>query len=577
VRRGGERADAVSMGVCFTPMPNDDIRSRVATRVSSAKAPLPTSAIGRRARLIAGLATAGAKSVGRSVRRTFGRDASDVEPEAQVTASIGQLKGLVMKVGQALGYMDAGLPDALRSALSVLQTSAQPLDADRIRRVLDEELGDPGRHLARAMQSAAISSASVGQVHRSTLPDGTPVAVKIVHPDLAKIIARDLGPTLLLSRLSPPIHAMLEHVRQRLVEECDYSLEARRQARFGEIFAAHETITVPEVYRAYSSARVLTTAFIEGEHIDAYLASRPSQEAKNRAGEALFDFYVAPLFQHGLYNCDPHPGNYLFTADGRVAVVDFGCAREFEPSFVGDLASLTRAVMADDRGAIHDALVALGLDEGAPYDREALRWLLHAFYGPLMEDGVRAFDLGAEVKARQVLKSLWKARRLAASGEVFFLLRTFVGLSSVLARLDARANWRRRLERVVAAPAQKGAQKSAQVSAHATSANATEATSAQVMSAHAKGVQATAAQAAPKVEEVTWDIVLVHAGASPIALIRELRELTGMDLRDLEGLVDSVPQTLRQAMQRAEAEALRQRLETVGAQVEVRRAAAQAS
>jgi predicted unusual protein kinase regulating ubiquinone biosynthesis (AarF/ABC1/UbiB family)/ribosomal protein L7/L12 len=558
-------------------MPEDDVRAQVAQRISSEKAPLSTSALGRRAGWVAGLAKAGAKSIGRTVRRTIGRDAGDLDPEAEIAASFGQLKGPMMKVGQMLGYVDVGLPEALRSALSALHTSAQPLDGDRIHRVLDDDLGDPGRALARAMEARALSAASVGQVHRSSLPDGTAVVVKVLHPGLKTIIERDFGPAMFASRISSPFHAVLGQIRERLLEECDYALEARRQTHFREILAGHPTLVIPEVHQDYSSARVLTTSFVDGVHIDRYLASGPSQAARNRVGEALFDFYFAPLFKHGLYNCDPHPGNYIFLPDGRVAVVDYGCTREFEPGFVGHLASVTQAVMAADPDRMHRALVDLGLDPRVTYDREATRRLLRGLLGPLAHDEVLAFDLAAEITVRDALKNAWKARRLAVSGELLFLLRTLLGLSSTLARLGARANWRRRLETVVASSAAAGASWS-------TASGSTIATSGVVRSGRASPQEATSAGVSrpaakrrePRVEAVSWDVVLVGAGASPIALIRELREQTGRDLRDLETLVGSLPETLKHSVSRADAESLRKRLETTGARVEVRRAPARA-
>src|SRR5215472_10809145 len=118
-------------------MSRDDVRSRVAERILAAQGPIPTSTVGRPARWAAGMVNAGAKSLGRTVRRTLGRDASDVEAETAVAESLGQLKGPVMKLGQLFGYVDIGLPDALREALSTLQTTAQPLDMTWIRRVLD--------------------------------------------------------------------------------------------------------------------------------------------------------------------------------------------------------------------------------------------------------------------------------------------------------------------------------------------------------------------------------------------------------------------------------------------------------
>jgi predicted unusual protein kinase regulating ubiquinone biosynthesis (AarF/ABC1/UbiB family) len=109
-------------------MAGDDVRSRVAQRVSSETTSLPTSSLGRRARWIGGLAKAGAKSLRRSVERAVGRDAEDVDAEAAIVASLGELKGPMMKVGQLLGTVDAGLPAPLRAALSALHTGSQGLD-----------------------------------------------------------------------------------------------------------------------------------------------------------------------------------------------------------------------------------------------------------------------------------------------------------------------------------------------------------------------------------------------------------------------------------------------------------------
>jgi predicted unusual protein kinase regulating ubiquinone biosynthesis (AarF/ABC1/UbiB family)/ribosomal protein L7/L12 len=552
-------------------MINDDVRSRVAQRVASAKAPLPASALGRRAHLIAGLATASAKSVGRSVRRRFGGDGGDVEPEVALATSLGRLKGPVMKVGQMLGYIDVGLPDGLRAALAALQTKGPALDADRVRSLLDEDLGDPGRHLARAMRSEPLSSASVGQVHRSKLPDGTAVAVKVLHPEIARIIAGDVAPTMLVSRIHSPVHTIVADVRHRFLEECDYRLEARRQTRFASIFADHETIVIPAVYPDYSSARVLTTAFVDGVHLDEFLASEPSRAARDRAGEALFDFYAGSLFKHGLYNCDPHPGNYLFLPDGRVAIVDFGCARELAPGFVERLAALTRALIADDRDRIRAALSDLGLDDGASSDRDALTWLLRAFYRPLANDDAVPLALGADVTVGQVLKHAWKARRFAGMAELFFLMRTFLGLASVLGRLDVRAPWGRRLAQVVAKAAAPVIATPPPPSTKRTGPPPLPASRPAPPPVAAAPVTPPPLPPPVKVDPDAWDVVLVSAGASPIALIRALRELLAMELRKLEELVDTVPQALRSGVTRADAEALRTRLEEIGAQIEVRR------
>jgi predicted unusual protein kinase regulating ubiquinone biosynthesis (AarF/ABC1/UbiB family) len=534
----------------------DDVRPEVARRLAAAHASLPTTWVGRPARLVGGLARAGAGSLRRGLRNRFFHPREDVEPEATVAATLGRLKGVPMKLGQVLGYIDVGLSAPMRAALSALHTQAQPLDVEGIGALLDRELGDPGVELARTLEPEPLSVASVGQVHRATLSDGTMVAVKVLHPHLARVISRDLAPAMATGRIASFVsrrsgyRQFVTDVRARLLEECDYTLEALRQERFAALFAGHPTLVVPAVHARLSSPRILTTTFVAGLHLDDWLASQPSQESRDRAGRALFDLYIGSLFRHGFYNCDPHPGNYLFLPDGRVAVVDFGSTAELGPGFGGRLASLLEALRADDGERLHGALVELGaVADKRRYDRDATRWLLRAFFGPLLVDEVSAFDVAAGVRFFPVLRRWWSARALSVSPELPFLLRTFIGLSSVLARLGARANWSRQLEPQVA-----GAAAIAAPPMH---------------TVHPP-------RPVPPIDRAVedpgqWDLVLVDPGTSPIALVRELREVTGLDLAQVKYLMDASPRTIREAIPRDVAETLRARFQAAGAKVELRR------
>lgn len=524
----------------------DDARSEVVGRLLEKGAPLPTSWVGRPARLVGGLARAGAGSIGRGLRNRLGRSQPDLGPETRVALTLGRLKGVPMKVGQVLGYI--GGHEQLSGALSALHTHAQPLPVERVRALLEAELGAAGLELARTLEPEPVSVVSVGQVHRATLPDGTRVAVKVLHPGLAEVIGRDLAPAMVTGRIASFVsrragyREFVAEVRSRLLEECDYALEARRQERFAALFADHPTLVVPPVHLSHSSPRVLTTTFVDGLYLDEWLASQPSQEVRNRAGAALFELYIGTLFREGLYNCDPHPGNYLFLRDGRVAVVDFGSAGEFPSGFAERLSALLQALRSDDDERLHQALVELGaVAEGRRYDRAASRWLLQAFFAPLLRDEISAFDVAAGVKLFPLLRRWWRARALSLSPELPFLLRTFVGLSSVLARLGARANWHRLLEaRPVASRPEMRARP-----------------------------ETPARRIAPDLG--VWDLVLIDAGGNEIAVLRELRELTGLDLAQVKQLIDASPQAIRESVPRDVAETLRTRFESIGARVELRR------
>jgi ribosomal protein L7/L12 len=525
-----------------SPMRPSEVRAATTRRVTDKSTSLPSSLIGRPTLLIAGIGRAGASSLRRAIARHVGRgQPDDIAAEVTAAATVGRLKGATMKMGQLAGYLEVGLPAPLRAALSTLHTHAPPLDFDHVRRVVESELAD-GPALARTLHPVPLSAASVGQVHRGKLPDGTPVAVKVLHPGLDAIIARELAPATLASRLASWIHPrgrlrqLVAEVRARLLEECDYTLEARRQQRFAALFADHPTIVVPAVHPDWSSRRVLTTTLVEGAHLDDWLAGAPDQAARDRAGAALFELYVGPLMRDGLYDCDPHPGNYLFLADGRVAFVDFGCVAELD----GERAATARE-------------------------------LLRAFFAPLF-GGERPFALPARRFAE--LRALWRDHVASLSGELLFLARTFVGISTVISRIGARADWERLLQprAPVAAIAPTSAPPPLAPAAEPAASAPTPALE-PAASAPTPALEPPPAPEAPTTvaDSGAYDLVLVSPGAQLIAVIRELRDATGLDLRDVKALVDACPQTIELALPRADADALRRRLESAGARVDLRR------
>ncbi|MCP4198975.1 MAG: AarF/ABC1/UbiB kinase family protein [Proteobacteria bacterium] len=406
---------------------------------------LPTSSIGRLGRTgFALLRSARMISAGCDDQEI------DIEKVTKVIAAVGRLKGIAMKMGQIMSYIDMAMPDELRDALSVLQTHAQPMPFEKVRELVTAELGERGGKLLEHMEPTPISSASIGQVHKARLPDDTVVAVRIQYPEIAKAIAADFGPaaigTKMASLLYPNMRMddFVKEAKERFLEECDYLHEARCQHRFIELYHHHPIIVVPDVHGDFCSRTVLTTTFVHGLEFDAFLGTDPSNEKRNEIGEALFEFYLGSLFRYQIYNCDPHPGNYLFLDDGRIAMLDHGCTRQFEAGFVAKLANLTSAIHRDHPDGIHSALVDLMIvrDE-KKYDYDMIRGFLRSFYGPMLKDEVCQVDMGSALEMREVMKKKMQLAKFALPGEFLFLFRIRFGLMSVLSRLGARANWYR--------------------------------------------------------------------------------------------------------------------------------------
>jgi predicted unusual protein kinase regulating ubiquinone biosynthesis (AarF/ABC1/UbiB family) len=428
-----------------------------------------------------------------------------------------------------LSYIDPGLPEELRAAFGALGKAASPLSLDAVCTVIENELGAAAREVLRTLRSSPIATSALAQVHRSTLLDGTPVAVKVRHPDVKERLGRDLVPAL-ADRLASwfrgagSLAAVAKQLGDCVQQECDYTLTAQRQERFWWLFASHPTVVVPSVMRAFSSAGVLTSEFVTGVRLEKFLASRPSQEVRDRVGQALFDFYVGTLFEHGLYDCDPHPDNHVLLPDGRVAFVDFGCAREAEPAVVSRVAALTHALWADEPELIRRALVALGLaDADEPDVDDFTRSVIHAAFGPMLRDEVAVFAPRPQPGLADVLQRWRKTSLPIVSIELLFLLRTALGVATLLGQVGARANWRQRLQALLGTHPQP-----------------------------------------------SFDVVLLHPGKSTIVMARELRDATGLPLREIEYIMTKSPQTIKQALPRAEAEALRVRLEKAGARIELK-------
>jgi predicted unusual protein kinase regulating ubiquinone biosynthesis (AarF/ABC1/UbiB family) len=421
------------------------LREQLERRLLALDAKLPTSSLGRLTRT----AAAGLRGARLALRgKNAGTIAQDVESLVALAASVGQLKGVAMKAGHLMGYLELELPPELKAALAVLQTHSPPMPFERVVEIVTNELGVHASPLLAQMDALPIAAASIGQVHRSRLPTGEDVAVKVQYPGMETAIASDFRPAALGTRFAnllvpgANVDAVVNEAQRALVDECDYEREARYQERFARVYAGHATIVVPPVHSVYCSRRVLTTAWVDGQRFDDFLAATPPQSARDRLGQAIFEFYVGTLFRHGLYNWDPHPGNYIIQHDGRIAMLDYGSTREFERAFVHKLAVLTQAVHADTRDALHGALLDLGIvSESKPYDFQVARGLIRSFYGPMLRDETLTIEPGAAKPLAAVVASKRELLKLRLPGEFVFILRIRFGVMSVLAQLGARANW----------------------------------------------------------------------------------------------------------------------------------------
>jgi len=376
------------------------------------------------------------------------RTATDVANE------LGEMKGVLMKAGQMLSFIAEGLPDDAQAALAALQADAAPMAPSLAAEVVTTELGgDPARVFA-TWDDLPVAAASIGQVHRATDHRGRQLAVKVQFPGVAEAIGEDLDAAevmyavfsaLALNGLD--VRSIVDELRARMSEELDYRREAQNLSLFADAYAGHPWVRIPQLIPEYSTDRVLTTEWVDGLSWQEFIAAA-SPAARERVGEVIWRFAQHSVQRLGMFNGDPHPGNYRFHHDGSVTFLDFGLVKRWEPGEWQRLEPTLDAVVVDrDPAALVAAMEASGfLAEGHGLDPQRVFDYVSAPYTPYLVDEFtfsrewmrdtlgRITDLAGPY--RDVIAQL----NMPASYVI--LDRVVWGVSAILGKLGASGPWR---------------------------------------------------------------------------------------------------------------------------------------
>jgi predicted unusual protein kinase regulating ubiquinone biosynthesis (AarF/ABC1/UbiB family) len=429
---------------------------------------IPTSRVRRTATVATLAASEAVKQFGtRAANVTRGEEASEeamarrqLETAKQIVAVLGTMKGAAMKLGQVMSFLDVGLVaeehrEEFQRELAKLRDAAPTVSFKQMRRVIEEDLEAPISEVFSTFEEEPIAAASIGQVYRATLSqDGREVAVKVQYPGVAGAVRADMQNLdmimRLFKRMTPglDVKAITAEIRERIVEELDYELEAQNQRSLARIFAGHPFIVVPEVLSSLSRERVLVSDFVAGVGFEEL--KHRSQSERDRLGEIIFRFFLGCLYRHRQFSGDPHPGNFLLLDDGRVAFLDFGLFKRMDAEPVELELACQRAVAEGDAAALHTLLAQSGfLPEPEKVDAEnLLAFIRDAIWWYTTAD--EPVQLSPEIATQVMIESsdprsshFRAMRHQDMRPEHLFGRRMEVLTLAVLSQLRARANWHR--------------------------------------------------------------------------------------------------------------------------------------
>lgn len=429
----------------------------MATKVNEQEA-IPVSKVQRAAKFF----TTGAKVGGnyvkhyakRMVNPDLQKDQLHQENAEDIYKSLSQLKGSALKVAQMMSMDKNLLPRAYQDKFTMAQYSAPPLSYPLVVRTFNRYFGKAPDSIFDTFTKSAVNAASIGQVHQATIGDKV-YAVKIQYPGVADSVSSDLKlvrpfALRLLNMNERELDHYMEEVEEKLLEETDYVLEVERSREISEACAHIANLFFPKYYDEYSSERIITMDWIQGDHLKEWLETNPSQELKNQVGQALWDFYHHQVHNIKQVHADPHPGNFIVKENGVLGIIDFGCVKVIPEDFYQGYFALIKKdllIKEDELNQIFYDLQFIS-DKDTPVEKEYFMSIFkemisllgkpfHADEFDFANDAFfeQIFMLGDRISNDKMFKNSRQAR---GSRHGLYINRTYFGLYNLLNQLQAK-------------------------------------------------------------------------------------------------------------------------------------------
>ena len=330
-------------------MPHYLKNTNMSDNTSKEQNSIPTSKVERSAKFVKTGFKIGGNYIKHYSKKLFNPELDNSELNmdnaTDIYESLSELKGSALKVAQMLSMDKNLLPQAYTDKFSQSQYNAPPLSGPLIVQTFKKYFGKTPDKIYDKFNVRSSNAASIGQVHEAEL-NGKKLAVKIQYPGVGDSISSDLKLVKpfafrLLGMSEKELDIYMREVEERLLEETDYELEVRRSIEFSTACAGLANVVFPKYYPELSSKRIITMDWLEGMHLKEFLATNPSQQLRNKIGQALWDFYNFQQHEIRAVHADPHPGNFMITPDEKLGAIDFGCIKEMPDDFYYPFFSLT--------------------------------------------------------------------------------------------------------------------------------------------------------------------------------------------------------------------------------------------
>lgn len=418
---------------------------------------IPTGKVSRAAKFVSTGAKVGGNYIKHYSRKLVDKNATrdqlDLDNAEDIYDSLSQLKGSALKVAQMLAMDKNMLPTAYQDKFAMSQYSAPPLSFPLVVKTFQKHFGKSPFTIFDSFTKNAVNAASIGQVHKATIGDKE-YAVKIQYPGVAESVKSDLKlvkpfALRLFGLNEKDLDQYMDEVEGKLIEETDYLLEVRRSISISEACKEIKDLNFSQYYPEMSSDRIITMDWLEGKHIKEFLETNPSQEVKDRIGQAMWDFYHHQIHHLKEVHADPHPGNFIMNEEGTLGVIDFGCVKEIPDDFYDTYFRL----MSKDLIANDEKLIPLLMNLSFIYEDDSAKEkevFMSVFKQMTMLLGKpfhnKSFDFADDSyftaiyelgEKLSTMKELRNSKHPRGSRHGLYVNRTYFGLYQLLSQLKA--------------------------------------------------------------------------------------------------------------------------------------------